>query len=221
VRLIIVADRLPAGVVRIIEFLNEQMRPAEFLGVEVAQHVGADSQHIVYVPRLRGQTTKAQDTKGPAGTRRRWDRDTYLAEASVRNQQHPDALKLIGKLVDDAEQLAWESGGEPGVGGWYVVGGERTGVWELYAGSGPPTGQPSLTIALSRIAARLGDDRTSAVVSQLEQIPAFNSAVSMWRTTPSRQPNGKLGQLGSNAQEITSLFSIIHDVVDHPKVASS
>ena len=42
VRLIFLADRLPAELVRIIEFLNEQMRDTEVLGIELhASSVGA------------------------------------------------------------------------------------------------------------------------------------------------------------------------------------
>lgn len=37
VRLIFLADRLPAELVRIIEFLNEQMRDTEVLGIELPQ----------------------------------------------------------------------------------------------------------------------------------------------------------------------------------------
>lgn len=36
VRMVFVADQLPKELVRIPEFLNEQMKPAEVLGVEVA-----------------------------------------------------------------------------------------------------------------------------------------------------------------------------------------
>ena len=37
--MIFVADALPYGLVRVIEFLNEQMSPAEVLGVELCQFV--------------------------------------------------------------------------------------------------------------------------------------------------------------------------------------
>ena len=213
-RLIIVADRLPAGLVRIIEFLNEQMRPAEFLGVEVAQHVGEDNRHVVYVPRLKGQTTKAQDTKATVGSKRRWERDSYLAEVGARNEGNPAAVRLVSQLLHDADHVNLGSGAEPGVGGWYSVAGARTGVWELYGGGGPPAGQPSLTIALNRIAVRVGNDRAADIAAALERIPAFSEPVKAWRSLPSRQPSGKLGLLAENADEIESLFAIIHELID-------
>ena len=50
--MVFVADDLPPELVRVIEFLNEQMSPAEVLGVEVAQFVGEG--HQVLVPRSSG-----------------------------------------------------------------------------------------------------------------------------------------------------------------------
>jgi hypothetical protein len=152
--------------------------------------------------------------------RRRSDRnavgigDTYLAEVEARNEDHPSAVGLVTRLLDDAEHLNWGSGAEPGVGRWYSVAAERTGVWELYGGGGPPAGQPSLTIGLNRLAARVGKDRAAEIAVALARIPAFTEPVKAWRSVASRQPSGKLGTLAKNADEIASLFSIIHELID-------
>ncbi len=53
-RLVFVADEIPSELRRIIEFLNEQMDPAEVLGLEVRQYVGEGSK--VLVPRVVGLT---------------------------------------------------------------------------------------------------------------------------------------------------------------------
>ena len=45
---------------RIIEFLNEQMNPAEVIGIEVRQFVGGSVRTLV--PRVIGQTARAQAT---------------------------------------------------------------------------------------------------------------------------------------------------------------
>src|SRR5690606_5461544 len=42
VRMLFVADRIPKELARIVEFLNEQMRPAEVLAIEVEQFAGAN-----------------------------------------------------------------------------------------------------------------------------------------------------------------------------------
>jgi len=58
VRLVFVADVIPAELQRIVEFLNERMSPTEVLAVEIRQYVGGDEQ--VLVPRVLGQTAAAQ-----------------------------------------------------------------------------------------------------------------------------------------------------------------
>jgi len=59
--MVFVADKLPDELVRVIEFLNEQMSPAEVLGVEVPQYT--DGSTRVLVPRVVGATTTAKTTK--------------------------------------------------------------------------------------------------------------------------------------------------------------
>jgi hypothetical protein len=211
IRLIIVADRLPGGVVRIIEFLNEQMRDAEVLAVEVAQHVNpADPDSVVYVPRLRGQTQRAQNAKvTTTAARTRWNRDTYLAETQARNPSQPGAVGLVEKLLDHASELRWGVGAEPGVGGWYPIRGKPVGVWELYGGGTASDRPPNLTVSLQRLAnAGVNADD---IATRLEKLPAFAEAVNVWRQTPNRQPNGKLDKLASDATQVAELFEILRN----------
>ncbi len=65
VRLLFVADVIPQELRRVIEFLNEQMDPAEVLGVEIRQYVSRDLRTLV--PRVIGQTAEAQQRKRPKG----------------------------------------------------------------------------------------------------------------------------------------------------------
>jgi hypothetical protein len=60
--MLFVADETPPELQRIVEFLNEQMQAAEVLAIEIKQYVGEG--HKTLVPRLIGQTAKAQATKG-------------------------------------------------------------------------------------------------------------------------------------------------------------
>lgn len=62
VRMLFVADRIPKELSRIVEFLNEQMRPAEVLAIEVEQFTSANGMRTM-VPRLVGQTERAQSAK--------------------------------------------------------------------------------------------------------------------------------------------------------------
>ena len=56
IRMLFVADVIPPELRRIIEFLNEQMDPAEVLGVEIKQYVGEGMKTLV--PRVIGQTAE-------------------------------------------------------------------------------------------------------------------------------------------------------------------
>lgn len=64
VRLLFVADEIPTKLQRIVEFLNDQMDPAEVLAVEIKQFVGQGLRSLV--PRVIGQTAEAQ-RKGAKG----------------------------------------------------------------------------------------------------------------------------------------------------------
>lgn len=79
VRLIFVADEIPAELRRIVEFLNEQMKSAEVLAVEVKQFVGAGARTLV--PRIIGQTMKAESAKSgnsSRGVARQWNETSFL-----------------------------------------------------------------------------------------------------------------------------------------------
>jgi hypothetical protein len=64
-RLIIVADSMPAELQAIIEFLNAQMRPAEFLGLELRPFSDGDCR--VLAPRWIGNTARAIEQKRTSG----------------------------------------------------------------------------------------------------------------------------------------------------------
>jgi hypothetical protein len=61
VKMLFVADEIPNELKRIIEFLNEQMDPAEVLGVQVKQFANENFKAII--PSIFGQTSSAQSRK--------------------------------------------------------------------------------------------------------------------------------------------------------------
>jgi len=65
IRMVFVADVIPSELRRIVEFLNEQMDPAEVLAVEIKQFVGEGMKTLV--PRVMGQTAEAEKKKRPRG----------------------------------------------------------------------------------------------------------------------------------------------------------
>jgi hypothetical protein len=60
IRLVFVADEIPASLQRLVEFLNEQMPRVEVLALEIRQYRAARGSAGALVPRLVGQTARAQ-----------------------------------------------------------------------------------------------------------------------------------------------------------------
>ncbi|MEU4192543.1 hypothetical protein AB0E69_11620 [Kribbella sp. NPDC026611] len=142
VRMIFVADVLPAELIRIIEFLNEQMNPAEVLGVELRQFVAGGN--VAYVPRVVGRTSAAISVKNPSG--QQWSRESFLEAARARCT--PAEMTLVERLLADVEvrgvRLSWGRGATPGVGGWYDIKGRPTAVWVLNANTDRPSSKAYL-----------------------------------------------------------------------------
>lgn len=68
VRLIFVADEIPQELKRIVEFLNEQMDPAEVLALELKQYVEQGAKLLI--SSIIGQTSQAQQRKNSGVSRR-------------------------------------------------------------------------------------------------------------------------------------------------------
>jgi hypothetical protein len=94
-RLLFVSDVIPIELQRIVEFLNEQMDHTEVLAIEIKQFVGQQGLRSL-VPRVIGQTTKAQTVKG---TQRR----TTIKEDEFFTQLHersPEAAQVARRILD-------------------------------------------------------------------------------------------------------------------------
>jgi hypothetical protein len=95
-RLIFVADVIPAELRRVVEFLNEQMERTEVLALEVRQYVEEGGDRVTLVPRLIGRTEAARQTKGAglSRPRRRWT-EAELLEAIRESNQPEVAARMI------------------------------------------------------------------------------------------------------------------------------
>lgn len=99
-RLLFVADRLSVGLVRIIEYLNEQMQTTEVVGVEILPHLGGGNANglVAYAPAVRGRTTAVSTTKAPSERRTREEFNELL------RARHGDAsVHAVDELVTTAE----------------------------------------------------------------------------------------------------------------------
>ncbi|MEW6578641.1 MAG: hypothetical protein AB1435_05540 [Chloroflexota bacterium] len=115
IRLIFVADVIPTELRRIVEFLNQQMSPAEVLAVEIRQYVGQGLRSLV--PRVVGQTVEAQQKKsGSATPKRQWDEASYFAE--LQQKFSLTEVDMVRRLLDWARprttQIWWGKGKENG-----------------------------------------------------------------------------------------------------------
>lgn len=101
IRLVFVADEIPASLQRLVEFLNEQMPRVEVLAVEIRQHRAGDGRAGALVPRLIGQTSRAQAAKErPATAARRpapWTADEVLE--AVAQAGGPDAAAVAEAVI--------------------------------------------------------------------------------------------------------------------------
>lgn len=141
IRLIFLADRLAPGLVRIIEFLNEQMRDVEVLGIELPQYMAPEGP-VVYVPRVVGRTAAAVDAKQHRGRRAPWTEETLFASAAELRTS--EELTFVRRLIDDVKaqggRFSWGTGSTAGVTGWYLVDGKDTPVWNVNVGDAATKG---------------------------------------------------------------------------------
>ena len=113
-RLIIVADEIPRELRRIVEFLNEQMDPADFLAIEIKQYVGAKLRTLV--PRVIGI---AEKKRPPVREQRLWDKVSFFDEL---RKNHGDKICQVARdVLDWSEEhnlsLWWGKGKQTG----YVI----------------------------------------------------------------------------------------------------
>ena len=108
-RLVFVADEIPATLRRIVEFLNGQMQRTEVLAVEVRQYVDEVRGIQTIVPRVLGQTAAAEHAKGRGRT---WDRESVL---EALEQRHGTASRAVGERL-----MRWAD--ERGLQSWYGSG---------------------------------------------------------------------------------------------------
>jgi len=112
IRMVFVADQIPAQLQRIVEFLNNQMSPAEVLAVEIRLFSGEGVRTLV--PRVIGRTAEAQQTKITG--RSRWDAETFFPtlEQSTSQQDVATAQKILEWTKTRNLRVWWGKGAVDG-----------------------------------------------------------------------------------------------------------
>lgn len=115
IRMIFVADFIPAELRRVVEFLNEQMDPAEVLAIEVKQFIGKGMKTLV--PRVLGQTETARQKKS-SGTKagKDWDEESFLNALGESKGEviRKAAKELIDWFAPQVTTMWWGQGSKEG-----------------------------------------------------------------------------------------------------------
>ena len=111
IRLLFVADEIPSELKQIVEFLNQQMNPAEVLAIEIKQYTGQEQS--TFVPRVIGQSLKTVSAKQ---SKKQWDESLFLDEIS--SKYRAEIIEVVNKLLkwgkDQNLRIWWGSGSNHG-----------------------------------------------------------------------------------------------------------
>ena len=87
IRMIFVADKIPDELRRIVEFMNEQMDPAEVFAIEIKQFEGQGLKTLV--PRVVGDVTSAAPTRLTG----KWDEASFFKE--VEGEEYEPGMRKV------------------------------------------------------------------------------------------------------------------------------
>lgn len=163
VRMVFVADVIPPELRRIVEFLNEQMDPAEVLALEIKQYVGAELRTLVC--SVIGRTAEAEQKKGRLV--RTWDEETFFASAI--DKCGPPIVDSIKRVYDWArmnQAISWGKGLRNGA---FGVGDPESGTAVLWAYDNGQIVLPASN--LKRLPPFDHPERRQALVSKFNTIP--------------------------------------------------
>ena len=110
-RLLFVADVIPRELKRVIEFLNEQMDPAEVLGVEIKQYQARETRTLV--PKVIGATSSGEIKRKQArSTRSASSRERLLESLETKHGTRIASLakRIIDSMSDRVDEVRYSEG---------------------------------------------------------------------------------------------------------------
>lgn len=112
VRMVFAADEIPTDLRRVVEFLNEQMDPAQVLAVEIKQYAGEGTRTLI--PRVVGGSTGARTNRSGATTRptKQWDETSFLSltDEALSSTDARVVRKLYEWVKDRDLRVSWGRG---------------------------------------------------------------------------------------------------------------
>lgn len=115
IRLVFLADVIPAELRRIVEFLNAQMDPAEVIAIEVKQFIGKGMKTLV--PRVLGQSESARQKKTSSSSNaNQWDESLFFERIlkSRGTDECAVARKCLNWAKDNGLRIWWGKGKNDG-----------------------------------------------------------------------------------------------------------
>lgn len=113
VRLMFVADEIPPELLRMAQFLNDQMTHAEVLAVEIRQFVSESGSRVLSTEVLN-VTEEARATKSTGSGRNRWTEGDFDAQRAKLTLPTAAAVKIVyEKLKSEATSVNYGSGKLP------------------------------------------------------------------------------------------------------------
>lgn len=182
VRLMFVADSIPAEIRRIVEFLNEQMDPAEVLAVEIKRYEGGGVAAVV--PRLIGRTAEAERRKSPGRTTTLWTKESFFdaVRASGNHANLLGAKRLFGWCEARGLRLDFGRGERAGsLSPKFVVGREAHNLFTIWTDGG-------LAIQLGSFKPPFDDNgRKHELIARLNNVRGLDLGPEMVAKWPTRR----------------------------------
>lgn len=112
IRLVFLADKIGMELQRVVEFLNEQMDPAEVIAIEIKQFEGGDQKTLT--SRVLGRSSQAQYRK-QIRKKQKWTRDTFFAKlAKTRGSEAADVAEKVLDWSGAHCEIWWGEGAKWG-----------------------------------------------------------------------------------------------------------
>ncbi len=122
--------------------------------------------------------------------------------------------RLLEHVERHGVKLSWGRGVTPGVGGWYRIGGQDTGMWAMNANSPSPATRAYFQFYLGDLVKKIGADVVERAAQVLEQIPALQPKIAEARISGwNKYPSLYLGDIATDPATTEALFRAIEGMM--------
>lgn len=172
IRMVFVADSIPKELKRIVEFLNEQMTPAEVLAVEIRNYVSVQGERTL-IPSLVGATERAQANKAVTRQQANPSMEEWIAQfGELYGREASDGLfRIINHLKSSGVDLVVSKSGDSIAARYEAEDGQIT--WPFFIRRSTGNFETSLQY-LSNRPAYAPDESRQALLEQIRGLPGVN-----------------------------------------------